>query len=167
MYAPLSPHEHTKYVKLTCPDSLATFPANLRNDLDITAYTSNDGVASYTGTSIVSPAGVNVNVIDLAPLASSQFHRTLSMDIVTVTHGTVELSLDSGDVVELKAGDHVVQRSTMHKWTNPSATEPARFVAVIVPAVGFEIGDGKGGVKEVVEEHVEGSEVAGWDGTKL
>jgi hypothetical protein len=77
------------------------------------------------------------------------------------------MQLDNGEMIDLYPGDHVVQRSTMHKWTNPSETEPARMVAMIVPAVGFEIADGKGGKKEIREEHVAGSEEKGWDVSKL
>lgn len=73
------------------------------------------------------------------------------------------MQTDTGDVIELAPGDHVVQRGTMHKWSNPSETEPARLVAVILPCEVFEI-PGKG---EVKEEHVKGSEEKGWDWRQL
>jgi quercetin dioxygenase-like cupin family protein len=89
------------------------------------------------------------------------------MDIVTVTSGHLRLQLDSGEVVDLYSGDHVIQRGTMHKWSNPSETEPTRFVAVIVPIEEFKIADGKGGTKVVSEEHVKGSERADFQVSKL
>lgn len=37
------------------------------------------------------------------------------------------------------AQDHIVQRGTNHRWINASETEPARFVAVALPIVPFDI----------------------------
>jgi hypothetical protein len=74
------------------------------------------------------------------------------------------MQTDTGEVIDLFPGDHVVQRGTMHKWSNPSETEPARMVAVILPCAPFEIPGGKG---EIKEEHVPGSEAFGWDWRKL
>jgi len=42
---------------------------------------------------------------------------------------------DADDYVQ----DHIVQRGTMHRWSNPSKTQPARFVAVTLPCVPFDI----------------------------
>ena len=52
----------------------------------------------------------------------------------------------------------------MHRWSNGSATEPARFVAVTLPCESFEIG--KTG-KMLAEEHVEGSGAKKADGSRL
>lgn len=35
--------------------------------------------------------------------------------------------------------DHIIQRGTMHRWSNPSKTKPARFVACALPCVPFDI----------------------------
>ena len=149
------------------PDATSNFPISVEGDTDINAYMADTGIESHLATNIVNPNGMNVKVIELAPKRMSQFHRTLSMDIVTVTSGTLQLQLDSGETVALKPGDHVVQRGTMHRWVNPSETEPTRFVAVIVPVEGFDIADGKGGRKAVEEEHVRGSEKSGFNLAKL
>lgn len=43
--------------------------------------------------------------------------------------------------------DHIIQRGTMHRWSNPSKTKPARFVACALPCVPFDIAGEK--LKEV------------------
>ena len=43
-----------------------------------------------------------------------------------------------GEVL-MQEQDHVIQRGTLHKWINNSATEPARFIAVTLPCAPFEI----------------------------
>jgi hypothetical protein len=49
----------------------------------------------------------------------------------------------------------------MHKWHNASETEPARFIAITLPAEAFSIPGSQG--KMVEEEHVVGSERKEWD----
>jgi mannose-6-phosphate isomerase-like protein (cupin superfamily) len=57
-----------------------------------------------------------------APGGCSQFHRTLSIDFVIITNGHMRMQLDTGEFLDLYPGDHVVQRGTMHKWSNPSTS---------------------------------------------
>jgi quercetin dioxygenase-like cupin family protein len=99
----------------------------------------------------------------LEPGGASQLHRTVSVDFVVVTNGHVQMQTDAGDVLDLFPGDVVVQRATMHRWSNPSEDEAARFVAVIVPAEEFEVP----GLGKVAEEHVAGTEVKGWNVSQL
>jgi hypothetical protein len=47
-------------------------------------------------------------------------HRTLSVDFIVVTNGHLRCQLDNGETIDLYPGDQVVQRATMHKWSNPS-----------------------------------------------
>jgi|SRR4051812_13711781 len=47
------------------------------------------------------------------------FHRTDTVDLVTVVAGEVWLILDDGEVL-LEQGDTVVQRGTWHAWSNRS-----------------------------------------------
>ncbi|KFZ24796.1 hypothetical protein V502_00737 [Pseudogymnoascus sp. VKM F-4520 (FW-2644)] len=63
-------------------------------------------------------------------------HRTQTVDYVVVVEGVVELGLAGGDTRVVKAGDVVVQRGTMHRWKNPSRTEGARVVVVVLGAEG-------------------------------
>lgn len=50
-------------------------------------------------------------------------HRTMTIDVVYILEGTVELYLDSGDKRTMKAGDSIVQRAGMHKWVNVSEND--------------------------------------------
>jgi len=52
----------------------------------------------------------------------------------------------------------------MHRLSNGSATEAARFVAVTLPCEPFEIGQTG---KMLAEEHVEGSGAKKADGSRL
>lgn len=52
-----------------------------------------------------------------------------------VVSGQIALVLEDGSETLLdKPGDSVIQRGTAHAWRNPSATEWARFLAVVVDA---------------------------------
>jgi quercetin dioxygenase-like cupin family protein len=57
-------------------------------------------------------------IVDLEPGASTTMHRAVSLDYGVVIEGEVELQLDDGEVQRVRKGDVVVQRGTMHKWTN-------------------------------------------------
>ena len=50
-------------------------------------------------------------------------HRTISLDYNVVIEGEIEVTLDSGEVRRLKAGDIIVQRGTMHSWRNITPNE--------------------------------------------
>jgi len=45
-------------------------------------------------------------------------HRTDSIDYAVVIYGEIEMELDDGVTVALKAGDVLVQRGTIHNWVN-------------------------------------------------
>ncbi|EXJ78361.1 hypothetical protein A1O3_09522 [Capronia epimyces CBS 606.96] len=119
--------------------SVALVPAKLASDEDLKGYLSADGITSWTQSSIVTPAGANLLVVDLAPGASTHMHRTVSIDFSICTVGEIDHELDSGQVVRLRPGDHIVQRGTMHRWINVSLTEPARFVAVTLSCEPFDV----------------------------
>lgn len=58
-------------------------------------------------------------------------HRTVTFDIIIVVMGEVELTLSNDETRTIKPGDMVIQRSTLHKWRNPSETEWTRMVGII------------------------------------
>ena len=69
----------------------------------------------------------------LAPGTRSPMHRTESLDYGICLAGEVELQLDGGDVVTVRAGDVVVQRGTNHVWHNRS-DEPCRVAWILLDA---------------------------------
>jgi mannose-6-phosphate isomerase-like protein (cupin superfamily) len=58
-------------------------------------------------------------------------HTTDTVDIDVVISGTVDLELDDGETVHLKAGDCVIQNGTRHAWRNRSDEPAVLFVALI------------------------------------
>ena len=77
-----------------------------------------DGALLPTG---LAGDGTVVRVVDLGPGYRSPMHRTQSLDYGVVLEGEIDLELDDGSVTHLKAGDIVVQRGTMHAWSNSGA----------------------------------------------
>jgi hypothetical protein len=61
------------------------------------------------------------------------FHATDTLDYVFVLEGELHLEQDGGEVVQLTAGDCVVQRGTNHKWSN-QAPLPATMAVVVIAA---------------------------------
>ncbi|KAI1034918.1 hypothetical protein LB505_012035 [Fusarium chuoi] len=128
-------------------------PAELADDRDLEAHLSHDSLTSYTRSSdflvpsSVSNAqighaelgGANVINLDIDPGAVGHMHRTVSLDISTCVMGEVYHELDSGQKVLLKAGDHVIQRATMHRWINASKVHRARVIAVLLPCLPFKV----------------------------
>jgi quercetin dioxygenase-like cupin family protein len=60
-------------------------------------------------------------------------HRTNSIDYVFILDGELEMELDGGEWVHLKAGDIVIQRGTNHAWENKS-NRVCRLASVLVAA---------------------------------
>jgi mannose-6-phosphate isomerase-like protein (cupin superfamily) len=65
------------------------------------------------------------------------YHRTDTIDYVQVLSGELVLELDSGEEVELRRGDCVVQRGTNHAWRNRSG-KPVVVSSVLVSTVSPE-----------------------------
>ena len=96
-------------------------PANLKvlNDLS----------ASVQSTTV--PNGTVFRISRFEPGVAPRNHRTASMDYAVVISGKIDMELDDGEVVNLKAGDVLVQRGTVHNWTNPG-TEPCTIAFVLM-----------------------------------
>ena len=60
-------------------------------------------------------------------------HATNTVDVVLVLHGRVSMVLDNSQVVELEAGDTVIQNGTRHAWHNYGDT-PCTMAAVLIGA---------------------------------
>lgn len=103
-------------------------PVSLSENDDLERYKT----AMETEIPLISPGGTNVWYNDIPPDSeSSPMHRTVSFDIVIIVAGEVEIILSNHETRTIKSGDMVIQRSTLHKWRNPSKTHWARMVAIV------------------------------------
>jgi quercetin dioxygenase-like cupin family protein len=84
------------------------------------------------------PNGTVFRVVRYEPGVAPRHHRTNSMDYAVVLEGEIDLELE-GTTVHLKAGDSVVQRGTIHNWTN-NGTAPCVIAFVLVAAHPVERG---------------------------
>lgn len=83
--------------------------------------------------------GSVIRVVDLLPRGESPMHRTNSVDYGIVLDGEVELELDDGVTRRIGAGSIIVQRGTIHRWRNPSATRTCRIVFVLIEAAPYRV----------------------------
>lgn len=96
-----------------------------RKDLDVYLKAINNPPPLWTEN-----GGSNLWFVDTPPGTSSELHRTQSLDFSIQIVGEIELMLSNGDTRLIKPGDVVIQRGTLHKWTNPSSTQWSRFVGI-------------------------------------
>ncbi|KAK4497563.1 hypothetical protein PRZ48_012014 [Zasmidium cellare] len=106
--------------RLTTLWSTSSFPTNLSTTSDIEQYAQNRTQLPPRG-QICPPGGTSVLIMDIAPSPHRVMHRTMTLDVVIVVDGAVEILLDSGEKRVLRKGDSLVQRATMHEWSNPFA----------------------------------------------
>lgn len=112
------------------------FPAQVNGEADIKAH---EKKVDSGGVGLVSGGGSVCRMVDFAPNNDPMMHRTQSLDYGVVLEGEVEMLLDSGEVHRLSKGDVAVQRGTMHAWRNPSQTEWARMMFVLLDCRPIEI----------------------------
>ena len=98
-------------------------PADLENLNDISAEVIDTTV----------PNGSVLRVSRFEPGVAPRNHRTASLDYAIVISGEIDMELDDGEIVNLKAGDVLVQRGTIHNWTNPG-TEPCVIAFILMSA---------------------------------
>jgi quercetin dioxygenase-like cupin family protein len=89
----------------------------------------NDLSPDVKSTTVVN--GTVFRVSRFEPGVAPRNHRTASMDYAVVLSGQIDMELDDGKVVNLRAGDVLVQRGTVHNWTNPG-TEPCIIAFVLM-----------------------------------
>ena len=77
--------------------------------------------------------GTVFRILDFHPGVQRRVHRTDSIDYIVVMSGEIDMELDGGDAVHLKAGDVMVQRGTVHNWIN-RGTEPCIMAVILVHA---------------------------------
>ncbi|KAK4867920.1 hypothetical protein LT330_007579 [Penicillium expansum] len=120
-------------------------PASLTKDADVNNYSA---LLKDPPGLTISDAAV-LRSYDMAPGVESPLHRTMSIDFLVVLRGEMLLTLDSGETENIRAGEVVVQRGTMHSWKNVSS-DWARMLAVTIPVNNLVVGG------EVMGEHLGG-----------
>jgi quercetin dioxygenase-like cupin family protein len=89
-----------------------------------------DGGARTVATT--DPNGTVFRIGLYQPGVAPRNHRTESIDYAVVMSGEIDMEID-GATVHLRAGDVLVQRGTIHNWTNPG-TEPCVIAFVLIAA---------------------------------
>jgi quercetin dioxygenase-like cupin family protein len=77
--------------------------------------------------------GTVFRVVSFGPGVARRNHRTDSIDYATVIAGEIDMELDDGTSVHLKAGDVLVQRGTIHNWVNKGKA-PCLIAFVLIAA---------------------------------
>ena len=90
-----------------------------------------DGAEKKVGTTL--PGGTVFRVIEFSPGVAPRVHRTDSIDYAVVLSGEIDMELEKGTEVHLKAGDVLVQRGTVHNWINRGKA-PCVIAFVLVDA---------------------------------
>lgn len=90
-----------------------------------------DGAQRKVGTSL--DTGTVFRVVQFNPGVTPRNHRTDSIDYAVVMAGEIDMVLDDGVVVHLRAGDVMVQRGTIHNWIN-NGKEPCQIAFVLIGA---------------------------------
>lgn len=101
----------------------------------------NDGFEDPTSGSFKTTVegGTVFRVVRYQPGVAARNHRTDSIDYAVVISGAIEMELDDGVVVKLKAGDVLVQRGTMHNWVD-RGTEDCVVAFVLISATPVKAG---------------------------
>ena len=85
------------------------------------------------------PGGTIFRVIEFKPGVQARNHRTDSIDCAVVMSGEIDMELDAGRSVHLKAGDVLVQRGTIHNWVNRGSV-PCQIAFVLIDAKPVQAG---------------------------
>jgi quercetin dioxygenase-like cupin family protein len=90
-----------------------------------------DGALRNVPTSV--PNGTVFRVVRYEPGVAPRVHRTDSLDYALILSGEIDMELEKGTEVHLKAGDVVVQRGTVHNWIH-RGQEPCVIAFVLTSA---------------------------------
>jgi quercetin dioxygenase-like cupin family protein len=82
------------------------------------------------------PGGSVFRIVEYAPGVAPRNHRTESIDYAVVMAGEIDMEID-GATVRLRQGDVLVQRGTIHNWSNPG-TVPCIIAFVLIAAAPVE-----------------------------
>ena len=89
-----------------------------------------DGAAREVATT--DPNGTVFRIVEYGPGVAPRNHRTESIDYAVVLAGEIDMELD-GETVQVRAGDVLAQRGTVHNWVN-RGVEPCVIAFVLVAA---------------------------------
>src|SRR6202011_726505 len=78
------------------------------------------------------PHGSVFRIVEYAPGVAPRNHRTESIDYAVVMAGEIAMDID-GATVHLRRGDVLVQRGTIHNWSN-RGTAPCVIAFVRIAA---------------------------------
>lgn len=82
--------------------------------------------------------GTTFRITEWAPGHPRFTHRTQTTDYDVVLSGEIDLELEGGEVVHLKAGDVVILRGCTHTWMNRGSV-PAVTAFILVDAEAVEV----------------------------
>jgi quercetin dioxygenase-like cupin family protein len=77
--------------------------------------------------------GTTVRITEWAPGHAIFPHRTETLDYSILLSGEIDVELDGGEVVHMKAGDVIVMRGITHCWKN-KASVPAVTAFILIDA---------------------------------
>ena len=95
-----------------------------------------DGAARILATS--DDNGTVFRIVQYDPGVVPRQHRTQSIDYAVIMSGEITMGLDDGDV-QLRAGDVLVQRGTIHNWVNHGSV-PCVVAFILCAAKPIEAG---------------------------
>lgn len=84
---------------------------------------------NYVGTG----QGTTVRITEWAPGHAMFPHRTETLDYSICLSGEIDVELDGGETVHMKAGDIIVMRGVTHCWKNPGSV-PAVTAFILIDA---------------------------------
>ena len=82
------------------------------------------------------PVGTVFRIVQYGPGVAPRNHRTESIDYAVVMAGEIDMDID-GATVHLRQGDVLVQRGTIHNWSN-RGTVPCVIAFVLIAAAPVE-----------------------------
>ena len=77
--------------------------------------------------------GTVFRIIEFKPGVQQRVHRTDTIDYIVVMSGEIDMELEAGEEVHLKAGEVMVQRGTVHNWIN-RGTESCVLAVILIHA---------------------------------
>jgi mannose-6-phosphate isomerase-like protein (cupin superfamily) len=127
-----------------CTDFIESRPNGLIRNIwtTDTVPANNDGqedASKRPGRFTMIENGSVFRILHFLPGVQKRMHRTDSIDYLVIMAGEIDMELDEGEKVHLKAGDVMVQRGTVHNWVN-NGTEPCTMAVILVHAKPVESG---------------------------